>query len=328
MKSVFRLLVTPLTMFVLALTLTACGGGDDSNSGSKPSPPANVKAVPGDSKATVTWDPVSGASSYNVYYSATKGDAEAVKASVGKIENAKSPCEVSGLTNDTTYYFTVRAVNAHGEGGSSQQASTTPRLKPTGASVTPGNQKVSITCNPVAGAKSYTVYYATASGVSKIKYDKKIENVVALPCEITGLTNGTTYYFVLTATTTAGESLESSEKSATPAATLQPPDSPNGVEVVGGTGKLTVTWNTKLTAKKYNIYYVDNWTSDTDPSPATIMATGIKIVVQASADPQPVSQTFEITGLTSGKTYALVITAQNAAGESGAQNKNKHATVK
>jgi hypothetical protein len=151
----------------------------------------------------------------------------------------------------------------------------------------------------------------------------KVANVVS-PKTITGLTNGTTYYFVVTAVNAAGESVESSETSAAPSAALQPPASPNGVSATGGTGKVTVTWNTKLTATSYVIYY----TESNNITSAANLANGTKVTVAAiSADPQPATQSYDVTGLKSGTTYAFNVTSKNAAGESGTQNFPKYATT-
>jgi hypothetical protein len=85
---------------------------------------------------------------------------------------------------------------------------------PTGLTATPGNAQVSLSWNAVSGANQYTVKMSLASGGPY--------NAIAIPTgpsyTDTGLTNGTTYYYVVTANGPAGESANSSQVSATPAA--------------------------------------------------------------------------------------------------------------
>jgi hypothetical protein len=295
-----------------------------------PATPSVITATGGDSQITVGWEAVSNATSYNVYYGTSPGVS---KTTGTKVASAVSPKTIIGLQNGTTYYAVVTAVNAAGESAESAERSATPSAapqppgRPTGASATPGDARVTVTWTAVSGATSYNIYYSTTAGVTKTT-GTKVAGVTS-PRAISPLTNGTKYYFVVSAVGPGGESAESSENSATPSTSLQPPASPNGVSVVaGGTGELIITWNTQLTATLYNIYYVDYWVSDTNPSPATILSTGTKFpIAPVSGDPQPPTQTYHLKGLTSGKTYSLNVTAANDGGESGTQNKNKHATV-
>ncbi|WP_026842333.1 fibronectin type III domain-containing protein [Citrifermentans bremense] len=79
----------------------------------------------------------------------------------------------------------------------------------------PGNGQVTLSWNPVADATSYNVYWSTASGAALSQGARKTGAVS--PCLVTGLQNGTTYYFVVTAANQYGESRGSAEMSAAPA---------------------------------------------------------------------------------------------------------------
>jgi hypothetical protein len=304
MKSVFRLFAVPFMLLLFALAVTGCGGGGDSGSGSKPSVPTNVKVTPGDQSAIVSWDPVAGATSYNIYYSTTKSDTEGVKAASGKIkiEKATSPYTVTGLTNGTVYYFEVTAVNSSGESGISTEVSTTPvpiPVKPGSISATGGNGEITVGWTAVANATSYNIYYSTTSGVTKLN-GTKVANAVS-PESITGLTNGTPYYFVVTAVNSAGESEVSAEKSATPSSGPQPPQPPKGVSATAGNAQVTVTWTNAADATCYNIYY----------------GTTSPVTTSNSTKIDSVATPYTIPGLTNGTTYHFVVTATNDAGESG-----------
>ncbi len=86
---------------------------------------------------------------------------------------------------------------------------------PTGVAAMAGDGRVTLAWNPVAGATSYNVYMGTAPGVTRTNYTMS-HTGVPRPFVHTGLANGTTCYFVVTAVTASGESGESVEVSATP----------------------------------------------------------------------------------------------------------------
>jgi hypothetical protein len=81
--------------------------------------------------------------------------------------------------------------------------------------VTSGNGQVQISWTAESGAASYNIYYSTTSGAGT--GGTKITGA-SNPYTLTGLTNGTPYYFVVTAVGTGGESPPSSQVSAVPQA--------------------------------------------------------------------------------------------------------------
>jgi len=85
-----------------------------------PAAPTGVTATGGSLQVTLSWAAVSGATSYNVYYSTTSG---VTTATGTKIAGAATPYVQTGLTAGTTYYYIVTAVNSAGEGTASTQAS-------------------------------------------------------------------------------------------------------------------------------------------------------------------------------------------------------------
>jgi hypothetical protein len=213
------------------------------------------------------------------------------------------------------------------------KTATPPPGKPKGVSATAGNGQVTVTwAAPTLGTPTaYNIYHATtagvtpgATGVTKIALATAATSAVIKP-----LTNGTTYYFVVTAVNANGEGGVSSEKSIAPDAALQVPASPTGVSVLPGTvsGTVTATWATVPNATTYNIFYLAGVIGEKTTPGATIPVSGTKVVVQAdSAITPPSPQTFTVTGLISGTSYGFVITAENSAGESTTQTWAKPAT--
>ena len=279
-----------------------------------PVKPAGLTGVAGDSQATLIWSEVPSATSYNIYWAATAGVGTA---SGTKISGAVSGQAVTGLTNGTSYYFVVTALNAAGESVVSSEVSLTPSLpvpgRPSGVAVSGGDAKVTITWNEVSGATSYNIYYGTSAGVTKSS-GTKVAGVTA-PQEITGLTNGQAYFFVVTAENASGEGVVSSEKSVTPAAAPQAPGSPTGATATAGVGQVTVSWKATVPgATSYNVYYLQ---SASAPSTATVIANGTKINSATS----PVV----VNGLTAGSNYWFIVTAVNIGGESAGQSNPKPA---
>jgi lysophospholipase L1-like esterase len=300
------------TYFLLGILLSAvftvasCGGGGGGDSSpTAPPAPTRVTATAGVGEATIGWDDVAGATSYNIYHSKTTG---VTKANGTKITGATSPNIVPGLTNGTPYYFVVTAVNAGGEGVESSQVSATPTTvlsAPTGVTAMAGNGEATIGWSALAGATSYNIYYSTTPGVTKAT-GNRITGVTS-PTTFTGLINNTTYYFVVTAVNAVGESPESSQVSASPNIA---PTAPTGVSATPGHGEVTVGWSAAAGATSYNIYY--------STTSGVTNVTGIKV--------SGVNSPKIVTGLTNGTTYYFVVTAVNIFGAEGPESSQVSAT--
>jgi cellulose 1,4-beta-cellobiosidase len=100
---------------------------------------------------------------------------------------------------------------------------------------TPGNTQVILNWNSSAGAAGYNVKRATVSGGS---YSIVATNISLLNFTNTGLSNGTLYYFVVSATNSVGESANSAEASARPVSLASPQ-----ITVTTGNGQLQLGWS-------------------------------------------------------------------------------------
>ena len=92
---------------------------------SPPPAPGNLSATPGDGAVSLTWSAASGASSYNVKWATQSGGPYATISGIGSTSYTHP-----GLTNGTTYYYVVSALNAGGEGANSSEVSATPAAPP------------------------------------------------------------------------------------------------------------------------------------------------------------------------------------------------------
>ena len=142
----------------------------------------------------------------------------------------------TGLASSTAYSYTVKAKDAAGNlSVVSASASATTLVgiptAPTGVTAAAASGQATISWNSVNGAVSYTLYMATQAGVTKSnKLPGAMTHLsVTSPYVHTGLANGTTYYFVVTAVNTSGESVESAQVSAIPMAATAAPPLPNPI---------------------------------------------------------------------------------------------------
>jgi polygalacturonase len=90
-----------------------------------PPAPTNLVATAGSNSVTLTWSPATTATRYNVKRALVSGGENTTNAIVGSTRYTDTQ-----VTNGTTYYYVVSAVNAIGESPDSAEVSTTPR-KPT-----------------------------------------------------------------------------------------------------------------------------------------------------------------------------------------------------
>ena len=290
-----------LFLAFVTLFLAACGDDDNDHNQVIPAAPAGVTATGGFQQATISWDAVNGATSYNIYWSTTAG---VTPASGTQIADATSPYVQMGLTAGTTYYYVVTAVNSAGESDPSDEVSAIPTnvptvpVAPTAVTATGADGQVTISWNAVADATSYNIYWATSTGVTPAT-GTPIANATT-PFVQTGLTNGTTYYYVVTAVNATGEGPPSTEVSATPTTAATVPAAPTGVTATAGDGQVTISWPAVSGASSYNIYWAT--TTGVTPATGTLIANATSPYVQ--------------TGLTNGTTYYYAVTAVNSAGES------------
>ena len=164
-----------------------------------PGAPTGVTATAGDGEATVSFSPpASDGGSAITSYTVTASPGG--RAAIG----AASPLTVGGLTNGTSYTFTVTATNTVGTGPASALSNAvTPATlpgAPTGVTATAGDGEATVSFSPPAsdGGSPITSYTVTASPGGRAAIG------AASPLTVGGLTNETSYTFTVTATNTVG----------------------------------------------------------------------------------------------------------------------------
>jgi Fibronectin type III domain len=126
----------------------------------------------------------------------------------------------------------------------SQPAETAPAA-PAGATAAAGNGQVTLSWvapSPAggSGATRYNVYESATAAFSGAKLAATVRG---LDFTVASLTNGTRYYFWLTASDGVGESSPSSTVSATPAPPVTAPGAPTGLQAIGGEDHVTLSWS-------------------------------------------------------------------------------------
>ena len=139
--------------------------------GAVPPAPTGLVATPGNAQAQLTWNASSGATSYNVKRSTTNGGPYANVATGVTTTSFTN----TGLSNGTTYFYVVTAVNASGEGPISNQASATPQGTTGTVTVTRvvsvtspwfNEQQVRVSNTTSLTALSITIVVQRTSGIS------------------------------------------------------------------------------------------------------------------------------------------------------------------
>jgi fibronectin type 3 domain-containing protein len=259
---------------------------------SLPSAPSVLAATPGNNQITLSWNAVSGATSYNVKRASVSGGPYTAVA-----WNTTGTSYVdTGLTQGTTYYYVFTAINGVAESGPSAEISAAPLLPPTaptGLTAAAGNAQVTLSWTPVSGATGYIVQRAPTSNGAYAT----IASPTTTSYTDTGLTNGTSYYYVVSAVNAGGMSANySTEVSATP---MTPPATPMGLTVTTGDTQATLSWTASPGAASYTIER-----SGTSSGPYTSVASGVK------------TTSYTDNGLTNGATYYYVVLAENVGGSS------------
>jgi hypothetical protein len=262
-----------------------------------PDPPTAVSAKAGNTQVVVSWAaPVNvGGSTLITGYKVTASPGGQTASTTGAARTAT----VTGLPNGTSSTFTVTATNVVGTSrASSASAAVTPRTVPglpTNVVAAPGNAQASVSWTPPAnnGGSAVTGYHVTAVPIGPTVTTTGAQTTV------TGLVNGTSYTFTVTATNAAGDSLASLPSPAITPSTV--PGVPTGVTAVAGNTEAMVSW-TAPTDGGGSV--ITGYTVSSEPGGATVTTTG--------------DTTATVAGLSNGTSYTFRVRATNVDGDSAA----------
>jgi len=204
----------------------------------------NPSAIPtAVGQITLTWsapssDGGTSITNYKIYRGTTSGG-ETLLTTVGNVLTYQD----SGLGNGLKYYYKVCAVNPVGDGTQSPETSATTWAlpgQPQSLITSIGNKQVTLTWSAPSSdggtsITNYTIYRGTTSGGES--YLITVGNV--LTYQNTGLTNGVTYYYKVSAINAVGEGTQSSEAPGRP---VGPPTAPQSPSLLEGIGQISLSW--------------------------------------------------------------------------------------
>lgn len=279
---------------------TALSGSDIANLynsylATPPPAPTGLSATGGDTVVNLTWVQSTGLgiTGNNVYRSTTgSGGPYNPLATLA----ATTSYSDTAVVNGNTYFYTVTAVNGNGESSRSAYSGATPNCTipatPAGLSATPGNNQVALSWTASSGASSYNVKRATTSGGPYTT----ISSPTGTSFTDTTAVNGTTYYYVVSAVSSCGESANSSQVSATPNCTI--PAVPGGLAATPGDSQVGLSWTASSGATSYNVKR-----ATTSGGPYTTIGN-------------PTTSAYTDTTAVNGTAYYYVVSAVNSCGES------------
>ena len=284
-------------------------------SATPPASPAGVTATAGDGQATVRWSAPANGGSPITAYTVTPYVGGVAQPGLARTVTGSPPATtapVPGLTNGTTYTFSVKATNAIGVGAESAQsnpvvpsAPTAPGI-PANVTATAGNQQVVVGWTaPATGGSPLTSYTVTpyVNGTAQIFLVQTVTgSPPATTATVTGLTNGTTYTFTVTATNAIGTGPESNQSNAATPATV--PTAPTAVTPTAGNAQASVSWVAPSDGGSALTSYT------VTPYVNGVAQTGLAKTVTGS----PPTTTATVTGLTNGTAYTFTVHAANAMG--------------
>jgi Fibronectin type III domain len=239
------------TYYFVLIAFNRAGGGPASEEVSAtpatvPGEPMGVTVTPGDSQVTLSWfaPGLDGGAqiSHYVVREGTRPGGESDAPVCGSPVSGTSTT-VTSLANGTTYYFTVTAANSVGPGPASAEVLATPRAAPGavgGLTTIAGNGQVIVSWNaPVSsGGLPVTGYHLYAGTSDDFTGKAPLIPLTGTAATVTGLVNGTTYYFKVTAVNGAGDG-PGSETEAVPVTT---PEAPTKLTATPGKSQVTLSW--------------------------------------------------------------------------------------
>jgi ABC-type hemin transport system ATPase subunit len=269
--------------------------------------PAEVTGLigtPGDGTVTLTWTDPADDDLDHLEITWTGGGVTTTKSAAADRANSKA---VTGLTNGTTYAFTVKAVDASGNrsqgetatatpsGGTNPPEDTTPPAEATGLIGTPGDGTVTLTWTDPADSDLGHLEISWTGGSATA--EKSTAGDRSNSKTISGLINGIAYVFTIKAVDASGNESQGGTVSATPGDTT-PPAEVTGLIGTPSDGAVTLTWTDP---------------ADGDLDHIEISWTGGSVTVEKStAEDRSNSKT--IDDLTNRPAYAFTVKAVDASG--------------
>ncbi len=253
-----------------------------------PDSPTGLTILPADAQATLDWTAPSFNGGVAIDYYVVYQDGVDVK------HVTSTSTTISGLTNGRPYSFAVAAHNPAGIGAQTPAVSTTPYTvpgAPTGLTATAGDGQVGLTWSAPGsnGGAAIDYYIIRQDGVALPNHLSGLTTV------ITGLVNGQTYSFTVSAHNLAGLGSQSAAVTAKPASPPAVPGAPTSLVATPANAQVSLIWIAPSDDGNASIdYYI-------------VYLGGIDVA-------HPTSNSKTILDLTNGQSYTFTVAAHNSIG--------------
>ena len=302
--------------------ITSWGTGDYASVTATPSTvpgaPTSVSGTAGNGQVNLSWtapssnggDPIS---DYLIEYSSGGS-----YSTFAHSASSSTTIAVTGLTNGTAYTFRVSAINGRGTGSASTvSASVTPITTPSAVNslaVTAGNAKAMLTwsapsSNGGSAITDYIVEYSTTGTSGWTTTSGAVSSAVNET--VTGLVNGTLYYFRVTPKNAIGNGTTSGNVSATPSTVAS---APTNLLPTAGNSQVSLAFTAGSDGGAALSDYLVEYSSNAGSTWSTFSHT------------PTTSSPIVITGLTNYSQYIFRLTGINANGQ-GATSSNSSAAT-
>ena len=284
---------------------------------SVPTAPTGIKVTTTSDSATISWNKVSGASKYNIYFYAPS-----VKKYKLYYTTSKTSYTVKKLQSNSTYTYKISAVDSSGYESNlsaekkftTKKAETADLSAPGGIKATTTDTTATIKWDKVSGAAKYNIYFYDGSKGKYVLYYTTADTSY----KVSGLQSNSKYAYKVSAVNSSGnESSLSDEKSFKTKAASSSSSSfssslsaPTGIKSTVTDAMAILSWNKVSGASKYNIYFYDSVTSKYELYYTTS------------------STAYTVKGLKSNSNYTYKISAATDTSESSLSSENKFTTKK
>jgi hypothetical protein len=269
-----------------------------------PDAPIDVSATAGNGQATISFTaPANNGGTDITSYTVTSSPGNIT------VSGASSPITVTGLTNGTSYTFTVIATNSVGDSvASSSSSAVTPFTIPAAptslllSSSTSSSVTITFTAGNNGGSTITNYKYSTNNGTTYTVFSPAD---TSSPVTISGLSSSTTYQIKLRAINAAGDGAESTALTVTTASAISAPNPPTALSGVGGDNAIYVLFTagsnggSPITNYEYSIDGGESFTP---------------------FSPEQTTSPVTITGVTNGISYDIQLKAVNSIGSSEASS--------
>ncbi len=270
-----------------------------------PGAPADAAAVQGFQSATLTWTAPTNDGGSPITGYEVRGFLGLTPLVPIITPDASTTSTVTGLTNGSSYTFTVAAINAIGTGPPSDPTNAvtpnpSPPGQPTAVSAVRGDTVATVSWTaPLADGGAPVTSYVITPYIGATARPSTTTPTAATSFTVTGLTNGTSYTFRVAAVNSFGAGSPSLASGAiVPAG---PPGAPTGVVAVAGQLSASLSWTAPSSANGTTItgYLVTAYIGSTARPPVATGSTATSAV---------------ITGLEFNQWYTFTVAAVNDVG--------------